>query len=193
MKIGPIFIALFLFWETRGLFMGWLRAMIAAGLAPMGVWILTVMTLAVLEPWLIALAQQRLDGELDAATAMTTAAIVLVFSFSQIALLAGIVVTAMGLQFMGRGRRWEGTELTRQSDREIRPPAESEPRPQQLAQTLQTLDLVLARQLEYRRSAGAAGLAAGGLPDAAPAARLGDIYRRSGFHQRRRIGVQGAT
>ncbi|HET6969679.1 MAG TPA: type IV secretion system protein, partial [Phenylobacterium sp.] len=48
--LGPIFIALALIPATRGLFVGWVRALAAAALTPMVAWLLVVLMLAVLEP-----------------------------------------------------------------------------------------------------------------------------------------------
>src|SRR6185312_13982742 len=64
--VGPVFVALFLIPATRGLFMGWVRALAAAALVPALGWLVVVLMLSVLEPWLVTLAQQREAAQLDA-------------------------------------------------------------------------------------------------------------------------------
>ena len=60
LALGPIFAASFLFDATRGLFIGWLRGLIAAALAAAGSAIVIAIALAIVEP------QVRLLGELTA-------------------------------------------------------------------------------------------------------------------------------
>ena len=96
--VGPIFIVLFLFRQTRGFFAGWVRAMAAAALVSAGTWTLILLMLRVLEPWLVTLAQQRELKALDPRTAMTAASIVEVFTAAQI----GMVLLAAGVAFAFR-------------------------------------------------------------------------------------------
>jgi type IV secretion system protein VirB6 len=87
---GPLFITLFLFFETRGFFAGWVRALAAAAFGLLSTWTLTVLMLHAVRPWLEALSP---GGIPDARTGITTAIIVLIFSASQFgALLAGIAI-----------------------------------------------------------------------------------------------------
>lgn len=102
---GPIFVTLLLFRQTRGLFEGWVRAMAAVALAPIGAWVLIVMMLTVVEPWIDALGRQIASGVLDVRAAMTVSAIVFVFCAAQVALLVGAVVIAMGYRWVGRTPR----------------------------------------------------------------------------------------
>jgi len=96
--VGPVFIALFLIPATRGLFVGWVRALAAAALTPLLGWLVIVLMLAVLEPWLLALARQRQFAEFDPQTAMSTAALVFVFGAGQVALLVGACTIAFGFR-----------------------------------------------------------------------------------------------
>lgn len=57
---GPVFIALVMFDATRGLFEGWLRALLAAAFIPMLCWSATTLLLVVVDPLLVRLAQGRL-------------------------------------------------------------------------------------------------------------------------------------
>jgi type IV secretion system protein VirB6 len=91
-------VALFLFLQTRGLFVGWVRALGAAAFASLSAWALIVLMLAVLEPWLIAMARQRAENVLDVSTAVTTASIVFVFAASQAALVIAGGVIALGFR-----------------------------------------------------------------------------------------------
>lgn len=96
--VGPIFIVLFLFRQTRGFFTGWVRAMAAAAMVSAGTWILILLMLRVLDPWLVVLAQQRELKALDPRTAMTAASIVEVFTAAQVAM----VLLAAGVAFAFR-------------------------------------------------------------------------------------------
>ncbi|THD63428.1 type IV secretion system protein [Phenylobacterium sp.] len=96
--VGPVFIALFLIPATRGLFAGWVRALAAAALVPLLGWLVVVLMLSVLEPWLVTLAQQREANTLDPQTGMSVASLVFVFGAGQIALLAAAGITAFGFR-----------------------------------------------------------------------------------------------
>ena len=96
--VGPLFIALFLIPATRGLFTGWVRALAAAAFVTLLGWLVIVLMLSVLEPWLITLAQQRSDLVPDPQTAMSTAALVFVFGAAQLALVIGACVMAIGFR-----------------------------------------------------------------------------------------------
>jgi type IV secretion system protein VirB6 len=96
--IGPVFIALMLFDATRGLFVGWLRALLTAALAPLVGWMATSLMLIVVQPDILALADQRRAGHIDIDTAVTTAAVVFVFSVVQVGLLAAGALIAFSFR-----------------------------------------------------------------------------------------------
>lgn len=96
--VGPVFIALFLFEATRGLFMGWVRALLASALAPMCVWISTAIMLVVIEPALGTLGQAREHGALDPDAGTVLTAMIYIFAVAQGALAIGASVIAGGLQ-----------------------------------------------------------------------------------------------
>ncbi len=96
--IGPIFIVMLLFDQTRGFFEGWVRAMVAAGLAALSAWTLILLMVTVLEPWLITLAQQRELKAMEPAPAMTAASLVFAFTAAQLAMVAGGAVIAFGFR-----------------------------------------------------------------------------------------------
>ena len=102
--IGPIFIAMFLIPATRGLFDGWVRALAASALVLLVAWLGVTILLAVLEPYLTALAQQQQSGRLDTQTANSTAALVFVFGAAQASLAVGACVMAFGFSMPERKR-----------------------------------------------------------------------------------------
>ena len=194
--LGPLFITLFLFRHTRGLFEGWVRALVAAALAPIGAWVLIVMMLTVIEPWLTALARQRDLGVLDVQGAMTLAAMVFVFCAAQAALVVGAVVIAMGFRWNPPERARGATSGADGAARET-PIASIEmiSRAQRLALAVQQLDgasgLAGARRTAMIGAGGGGAVSAGrtrGAPSAPAEPRLGDAYRRSAFRNRRAGG-----
>jgi type IV secretion system protein VirB6 len=98
--VGPLFIALFLFEATRGLFVGWLRALVAVALVPMLSGATTVLALLALQPGLARLA----SGASPAEAASEVVAMVSVFAAAQALLLVGAVILATGFR-LRRARR----------------------------------------------------------------------------------------
>jgi len=113
--IGPLFIVLLLFDQTRGFFEGWVRAIVAAGLASMSAWTLILLMGTVLEPWLVALAQQRELSALEPEPAMTAAAIVFAFTAAQLAMVAGSAVIAFGFRMISPLRFWPQAQAQAQA------------------------------------------------------------------------------
>ena len=101
---GPLFVALFLFLETRGLFVGWVRALATAAFALLSTWTLAVLMLDALDPWLAELLQQLASGHPDTQTAMTAAFIVYVFTASQFGMIVLGTIAAVGLRLTQRVR-----------------------------------------------------------------------------------------
>ncbi|QDC36367.1 type IV secretion system protein [Sphingobium fuliginis] len=62
LALGPLFLAFLLFDGTRGLFEGWLRALLGAALAALAISVVLGFELAVLEPWVGDLAARRETG-----------------------------------------------------------------------------------------------------------------------------------
>ena len=190
--IGPVFVTLFLFRQTRGLFEGWVRAMIAVALAPMGAWILIVLLLTVLEPWLQALAQQRAEGVLDVQGAMTVAAIVFVFCAAQLALVTGACIIAMGFRWRARAPTPAAAVAAPMAQEPSPGAIETLSRAQRLAVAVRQMDQASAG-LEIRRTSqlrqAAAGVGAAPAQGAGPAPRrLSDDYRRPEVRPRARLG-----
>ena len=188
---GPIFIALFLFLETRGLFVGWVRALAAASFALFSAWVLSVLMLGALEPWLIELAGERGTGRLDVQTAITAAAIVFVFAASEAALVIAGLIVARGFD-IGLARRQSAPAQTasRQGAMLQATPFELASRPVRLAEQLQQLDGALAR--DNRAAATARAMRAGSAPRAAMPPPFGVAYRRTVMTDDTRTKRRGA-
>lgn len=136
--IGPIFIALFLFLETRGLFVGWVRALAAAGFALLSGWTLIVLMLSALQPWLVELAQQQQAQNIDVQTAITTAAIVFVFAAAEAGLVLAGIMVARGFELRLTRRRSADVPTAQGSRTIVQPtPFELASRPARLAEQLQ--------------------------------------------------------
>jgi type IV secretion system protein VirB6 len=180
--VGPVFIALLLIPATRGLFVGWVRALAAAAFVPLLGWLVAILMLSVLEPWLVTLAQQRAPGAvLDPQTAMSAASLVFVFGAGQAALLIAAGVLAFGFRLP------RGTAAARQAPANQTTHTQLAPEPasraQRLASDLQRDQAAAAARLHPLHLAATASSSAGAaasvrdLPSERPA-RLGDAYRR---------------
>jgi type IV secretion system protein VirB6 len=180
--VGPVFIAFFLIPATRGLFMGWVRALAAAAIAPLLGWLTVVVMLSVLEPWLVTLAQQRADNALDPQTAMSVASLVFVFGAGQVVLLIAAGVVAFSFRLPDRRAN------ERQAPAAPVPQAtliEPESRAQRLAFDLQRDQAAAAARLRPMHLATVTAAATPGATAASPRyepserpVRLGDAYRR---------------
>jgi type IV secretion system protein VirB6 len=176
---GPLFIATFLFFETRGLFVGWVRALAAAAFGLLSGWSLTVLMLHAVDPWMDALSDVGANGLSDARTGVTAAIIVLVFCAAQFGLMLAGIMIARGFRLPSRVPR-----------------AASQAAATQTAQALLPLDLIsrparLAEQLAHQETSAAYGERThapatsvtyarreGSSPVASSPARIGDSYRR---------------
>jgi len=157
--VGPLFIALFLFFETRGLFVGWVRALAAVTFAFLSTWTLIVLMLQVFEPWLRQLAQQRESGSLDDQTAITAAAIVFVFAACQILMTIAGFVVASGFSLGRKGFARDPGHRSGQSAVEPVPvPVLS--RPARLAEQLQKPGIVPSRATKARSTPALHGMPA---------------------------------
>jgi type IV secretion system protein VirB6 len=178
--IGPIFIALFLFLETRGLFVGWVRALAASAFALLSGWVLIVLMLSALQPWLVELVQQQDAGHIDVQTAITTSAVVFVFAAAEAGLvLAGIIVArGFDLRFT---RRDADSGLAQRSRATSQPtPFELSSRPARLAEQLQQLD---ARAAWSNRAAATARTAA----PSARTVRAGEVPTGTAYRRTARV------
>ncbi len=182
--VGPIFIALFLIRAARGIFVGWVRALTAAALTQMVGWLLIVLMLAVIQPWLEAAARQRAD-QVDPQTAASIASLIFVFAFGQLALVLGACVMAFGFRLPTSVRAAPAVRAAA-AGAGASPAAPAPTRAERLA-----FDLQRGNAQSGALAHGAAGgappvvrVAAAATAVASPP-RLGDAYRPASFTPRR--------
>ncbi len=173
---GPLFIALFLFFQTRGFFVGWVRALGACTFGLIGAWSLTILMLHAVQPWMESLSDIGANGIADARTGITAAIIVLVFCASQFAALFAAIVIA-------RGFRLPGAVRTTSEPAALAPaavaanPLDMISRPARLAEQLGRFE-TSSTTTDRTTAAASAGIAGRGPAVAAPQGRIGDMYRR---------------
>jgi type IV secretion system protein VirB6 len=189
--LGPIFIALFLFDGTRGLFAGWVRALVTAAIVPMVGWAITTLMLVALRPGLATLAEDRADGAMGLDTVTAVVAIVTIFGVAQLVLVGAAALIGGGFRLRRGARpRLIDRMVTRPGAPIALPAPASVGRSQLLAETLRR---PLPAGMTVRYTSHARGITASSFSvrsesssAASPrAARLGEIYRRPGYRGRR--------
>ncbi|HEY2009318.1 MAG TPA: type IV secretion system protein [Rhizomicrobium sp.] len=176
---GPLFIATFLFFETRGLFVGWVRALAAAAFGLLSGWSLTVLMLHAVDPWMEALSDIGANGLSDARTGVTAAIIVLVFSAAQIGLLLAGIMIARGFRLPTRSPRVAGQTFAPQTT-QAPLPLDLISRPARLAAQLgrQEAPAVYGERASATATSVTYARREGSAPAAARETRIGDSYRR---------------
>ncbi len=177
---GPVFIALFMFDATRGLFSGWVRALTATALMPMACWIVITLMLIVMEPWLLTLARSRIDGQMDLEVASAVTLLVFVFSGAQIVLAVAAALIAAGFRLPRPGRA-----ATSHPDDRHAPVASVQyqlSRPGQIAQAMQRSAAFAQASLASESAPTTRSAPAHYTAD--PAFRRGESYQRSAFRDR---------
>jgi type IV secretion system protein VirB6 len=184
---GPVFIALFLFDATRGLFIGWVRALLTVALIPLCAWATTTLMLITLRPGLSRLAAERAAHTLSVDSATAVTAVVTVFAFAQAVLALAALVIATGFR-PGRLRPARGSR-----DRAAPAPYERGSVPIQPTRVDRLVDaLQSSAYLERSRHAAAYAAAPAALNRDGPAGaapdtiRVGQDYRRVRFTDRHR-------
>jgi type IV secretion system protein VirB6 len=179
--IGPLFVALFLFLETRGLFAGWVRALGAAAFALLSTWTLAVLMLDALEPWLAELSQQQASGRFDVQTAMTVASMVFVFTASQLGLIVIGAIVALGFRLTPRAHSKAAESPAESTSVSGTTPPMFLSRPAQLAEQLYHLPSAVAiaqGPAMTARTAPSCREAAAAANFGSDTARYSDWYRR---------------
>lgn len=105
LAVGPIFIGLFLFDTTRGLFHGWLRATVTFALTPLAVQVLGVAMLLMLAPFLDVLVENASQRVFDMGPIMTISLIVTVFGIVMVLGLRAVAVIGQG--WNSGAKRWQ--------------------------------------------------------------------------------------
>lgn len=96
LAIGPIFIGMLLFDQTRGLFEGWMRASFSFAIAPLAVNVFGAVMLMILQPFLEILVKNAGDGKFDMGPVITIAIIVTVFVMVMIFGLGAVAAIGRG-------------------------------------------------------------------------------------------------
>ena len=192
--VGPLFIILALIQATRGLFVGWVRALVAAALTTLVTWLLVVLMLSVLDPWLATLEEQRRGQTMDPQTAISAAALVFVFGAGQAALTLGAIFMAMSFQLPGLTRERGADGRTANASAPLADGPSGLPQPsraERLAYEIQR-DVAQAdtrsRAASLAATASAPGRQVSVTLEDRP--RLGDTYRRPAFSARRLEGTR---
>lgn len=189
--VGPVFIILALIPATRGLFVGWVRAMAAAAMTPLVAWLLIVLMLSVIEPWIDTLTAQRASTRLDPQTAMSAAALVFVFAAGQAALVVGAWIMAISFKLPSLSRDRDvraASAATGASPAQTAALAALPSRAERLALDLQRDQAQAAERSRAASSAAAATAAASQRRVSVTVdtpRRLGDSYRRNTLATRR--------
>ena len=132
LAVGPLFIALFLFDSTRGLFEGWLRASIAFAFAPCATTLLLGVALAMLEPSLLQMEVAVKQPTLGLEPVYSVTTLILVF--------AGVSLGAL----IAGGMIATGVRLPKPRHQEARPEVAAQPELQGAATVLQTRAMSIA-------------------------------------------------
>jgi type IV secretion system protein VirB6 len=175
LALGPLFIAFLLFEGTRGLFVGWIRALTAAALGALGTAIALGVELALLEPRLADLIAIRAAGQPIPGAAIELFVIALVFTLVLLAMLIAAARVALGFRLPDAWRAAPAQLAAAAAGDGVRIAAVSrEPAAAgaERSRAAQVVDAVAASQ---RREAGAAGTgayAAAGADGGAPSRRI---------------------
>ncbi len=98
LAVGPIFIALFLFDATRGVFEGWLRASLAFAFAPLTTTLLLGVALTMLEPALLQMEELQKQHIFTLGPVYSTMTLVLVFAGVSFGALIAVGMIATGFK-----------------------------------------------------------------------------------------------
>ena len=103
LAIGPIFIGMLLFDQTRGLFEGWMRATFSAAMAPLAVHVFGAVMLMILQPFLDILVGNAANLKFDMGPVITITIVVIVFLMVMVFGLGAVAAIGRGFGF-SRGR-----------------------------------------------------------------------------------------
>ena len=98
LALTPVLAGFLLFNATRGLLEGWLRALLAAALVPVGVLTLTAVELAIITPMLDRILVQQAGGQYLAESVTPLGLVTLVFTAAILASLAALRSIANGIR-----------------------------------------------------------------------------------------------
>ena len=98
LAITPVIAGFLLFDATRGLVEGWLRALVAAALVPLGVLTLAAVELAIVTPMLDRMLAQQAGGQFLEESATPLGLVTIVFSIAMLAALAALRSISRGVR-----------------------------------------------------------------------------------------------
>ncbi len=176
LSITPVIAGFYLFDTTRGIFEGWLRALIAAALAPLGILTLAAVEMAIVMPLLDRILAQQTGGQYLEQSVTPLALVAIVFSIAMMAVLAALVSISRGVKFRAGTSRNSGNADLAERFNAIAP---SHSRPQSAVdQTFHQPRVVRALELAQRRESNsphahpAASTMPGRMKTQSPAVRL---------------------
>ncbi len=102
LALAPVIAGLLLFDATRGMVEGWLRAMVALALTPLSVILLMTVELALLQPALATLADNRNASRFDVAPMTSIGLTVAVFTLVMLAAVISAAMIARGIRLPRR-------------------------------------------------------------------------------------------
>ncbi len=183
LAVGPIFIALFLFDATRGVFEGWLRASLAFAFAPLATTLLLGVALTMLEPALLQIEALQKDGVYTLGPVYSVMTLIMVFAGVAAGSLIAAGMIATGFRLPTRAIQGLGPAAAAPGR-----PAEATivalPRAARVAAATVALDrrdtrtaFMSTETTSDRRSSVVTTTARGARDAAAPAARLGEQRR----------------
>jgi len=99
LALAPFFVAFLLFDATRGLFEGWLRALLGAALGALGIAIVLGIELALIEPWLASILEARAADVSVPSAPVELLVTTSIFALVLAAMLWSLTRVAMGFRF----------------------------------------------------------------------------------------------
>jgi type IV secretion system protein VirB6 len=99
LALGPLFVAFLLFDGTRGIFEGWLRAVLAFAFLPLFATLALVVQITLLAPHLVALARMALTNQANLPAATSVLILTLVGAMVSLAGVAGLFIVAIGFKW----------------------------------------------------------------------------------------------
>lgn len=105
LAIGPVFIGMLLFHQTRGLFEGWMRAALSAAMAPLAVHVFGAVMLMILQPFLEILVGNAAQGRFDMGPVITITIVVIVFLMVMVSGLGAVAAIGRGFALSREGGR----------------------------------------------------------------------------------------
>lgn len=185
LAIGPIFIGMLLFDQTRGLFEGWMRATFSFAMAPLAVNVFGAVMLMILQPFLTILLKNAAEAKFDMGPVITIAIIVTVFVMVMVFGLGAVAAIGRGFGF-NRGRSSEEPSMRRLPAPDRIGSNGPGARAEEIAARVAMIDRAQAgagssyssREV-YSRRTGEISDAVGTAPMIASGERLGQAYNRS--------------